>query len=55
MNPPGNNFANDAIWYKIIFNVLAFYFFGQKLKTVSFENPNLNPNNPCVVEKLWFS
>ena len=47
MSTPGDNIANGAVWYALVFNVSALYFLGHTLEieTVCFENPKLNPNN----------
>ena len=48
MNPSGVNFANNAMWYTIVFKVSAFSFvLGQKqeFETVYFSCPKLNLNN----------
>ena len=33
-NPPGGNFASEAVWHAIAFKVSVFHFFGQKLTDV---------------------
>ena len=44
MNSTGGNFVYGAVWYTIMFKVLAFYFFGQKIAECDtlVENPKLN-------------
>ena len=57
MNPSGGNFTN-GIQHNLI-ESFSSSFFGKKLeiKTVCFENPELNSNNLITirVEKQWFS
>ena len=35
MNAQRGNFANNAVWYTIVFKISALHFFGQKLSDVT--------------------